>query len=66
MAALLFPSTEALKVELEVVCVLSDDKRDLSYQTNVYSLCMTRGVCVCGLCICPTHCVGSLQCAMHG
>lgn len=33
-AALLFLPAEALKVEPVVVCVLSNDKSDLSYQTN--------------------------------
>lgn len=34
-AALLSSSSEALKVEPVVVCVLSNDKSDLSYQTNI-------------------------------
>lgn len=37
-AALLFPSTEALKVELWVVCVHSNNKSDLSFQTNIACL----------------------------
>lgn len=44
-SALLFPQTQALKVEPVVVCVLSNDKSDLSYQTNI--ACAWKFVCVC-------------------
>ena len=43
--ALLFLSAEALKVEPVVVCALSNDKSDLSYQT--YTACVRKSECVC-------------------
>lgn len=59
-AALLFLSAKALIEEPVVVCVLSNDKSDLSYQTNIARVQPAYEkvcVCVCGLCISPTHCV---------
>lgn len=44
---------------------LSNDKSDLSYQTNI--ACVRQGVCRCGLCSSPSHCVcgGSMQCIVQ-
>lgn len=66
-AALLFLSIEALKVELVVVCVHSNNKSDLSYQTNIACLLPVYDmgfVCVDYDSLLPMGCVMA-ACAVH-